>query len=246
MTAAQDQRLRAVLFDLDDTLLYDDMEHTFLPHYFAALTDYMRPLCAPEELMKALYAGTQAAIASQDPAGPTNEDTYAAVFATRLDRPWDEIRGYLMGFYETRYPALRAHTRSHPDARRAIETCLDSKYTVVIATNAIFPATAIQQRLSWAKIADLPYTLVTTYENMHTAKPSPAYYREIAGRIDVAPEQCLMVGNDVMRDIIPAQRTGMRTFLADTWMTNPDPEVRADGRGSLAEFIDWIEDGMQA
>ena len=35
---------RAVLFDLDDTLLYDDMEGVFLKNYFAMLAEYARPL----------------------------------------------------------------------------------------------------------------------------------------------------------------------------------------------------------
>ena len=59
MTAARDAMLRAVLFDLDDTLLYNDMEGTFLPRYFAALSEYARPLCPPEQLMDALFAGLE-------------------------------------------------------------------------------------------------------------------------------------------------------------------------------------------
>ena len=51
-----ERRIHAVLFDLDDTLLYDDMEGTFLAHYFAALTEYARPLAEPERLMAA-YGG---------------------------------------------------------------------------------------------------------------------------------------------------------------------------------------------
>ena len=244
MTTPRDG-LRAVLFDLDDTLLYNDMEDTFLTHYFAALTEYARPLCAPEQLMAALRAGTRAVFTDQDPSGPSNEATFGAVFAERVGRPWDEVYDFLMGFYETRYPALRVHTRAHPDARRVIAACVDRGYTVAIATNPIFPETAIVQRLEWAGVADLPYALVTTYENMHTAKPSPADYVEIAERIDVAPQHCLMVGNDVVRDIIPAQRAGMRTFLAETWMTHPDPEAQPDGTGALADLIAWIDGAAQ-
>ena len=47
MTDLEHALFQAVLFDLDDTLLYSDMEHTFLKHYFARLTEYARPLCAP-------------------------------------------------------------------------------------------------------------------------------------------------------------------------------------------------------
>ncbi|MBN1641016.1 MAG: HAD family hydrolase [Anaerolineae bacterium] len=239
----QSLRIRAVLFDLDDTLLYNDMEGTFLARYFAALTEYARPLCEPAELMSALHAATQAAIASQDPHGPTNEASFAAVFALRIGRPWDEIRAFLMGFYQTRFPDLHVYARAHPDARRAVQACLDAGHIVAIATNPLFPAIAIEQRLSWAGVADMPFALVTTYENMHTTKPSPAYYAEIARRIDVPEERCLMVGNDVLRDIAPAQRAGMRTYLAEKWVTNPDPDAQPDRTGTLGELIAWIADG---
>lgn len=51
--------LRAVLLDLDDTLLGNDMDQ-FLPPYFAALGRRMAPFVAPDDLVKMLLASTQA------------------------------------------------------------------------------------------------------------------------------------------------------------------------------------------
>jgi FMN phosphatase YigB (HAD superfamily) len=236
-----DPALQAVLFDLDDTLLYNDMEGTFLNHYFSALTGYARDLCPPEELLAALAAGVQAVQESQDPDGPTNEASFGAVFAARLGHPWDELHAMFARFYEERFPALRVHTRAHPDGRRTVQACLDAGYAVVIATNPLFPRRAIEHRLAWAGVDDLSFALITSYETMHTSKPYPAYYREIAARIGVVPRACLMVGNDLVRDILPAQQAGMRTYLAEDWITNPDPEIDPDRRGTLGELIEWIE-----
>jgi FMN phosphatase YigB (HAD superfamily) len=94
--------------------------------------------------------------------------------------------------------------------------------------------------MAWAGVDDVPFALVTTYENMHTCKPYPAYYVEIAQRIGVAPHACLMVGNDLLRDIAPARQAGMHTFLADEWIANPDPNITADRRGALSDFIAWV------
>ena len=242
MSPTGDAPFRAVLFDLDDTLLYNDMENTFLNRYFAVLTDYARHLCSPEELMAALAAGVQALQESQDPDGPTNEASFGAVFAAHLGRPWDELRATFARFYDEVFPQLRVYARPHPDGRRAVEACLDAGYAVVIATNPLFPRRAIQHRLAWAEVDDLPFALITTYENMHTSKPSPAYYAEIAARIGLPTRACLMVGNDVVRDILPAQQAGMITYLAEDWITNPDPEIRPDRQGTLSELIDWIKD----
>ncbi|MBN1936552.1 MAG: HAD family hydrolase [Anaerolineae bacterium] len=236
-------RLHAVLFDLDDTLLFsdvgDEMESGFLKHYFALLTDYARPLADPQTFMKALLAATEAMVRDQD-LQISNEQAFVRVFAPTLGRPWDELHPFFTYFYEEQFPKLQVHTHSHPDARRAVQTCLDAGYRVVVATNPLFPRRAIEHRLAWAGVGDMPFALITAYENMHTSKPAPAYYREIAVILDVDPSRCVMVGNDVQRDIEPAQRAGMRTFLADQWLTGDDTAIRPDGRGKLGNFINWI------
>jgi len=236
--------LQAVLFDLDDTLLYSDMERTFLNRYFAMLTEYARPLVAPQQLIASLFTATEAMQRNQGAEGLTNEQFFASVFAPLLGRPWAELKAFFTRFYEERFPELRACTRRIPEARQAVQACFDAGYQVVIATNPLFPALAIEHRLEWAGIHDMPFALVTTYENMHTCKPSPAYYLEITDRLDVLPTACLMVGNDVQKDIAPAQKAGTYTFLVDEWMANADPQVQPDYRGKLADLIAWITENQ--
>jgi len=240
-----DRALQAVLFDLDGTLLCSAMEGTFLDHYFAALIEYARDLCPAETLLAALSAGTRAVQARQDAEGPTNEASFGAAFAEQLGRPWEELGTFFARFYEERFPALHVYAQPQPDGRRAVQACLAAGYQVVIATNPLFPRGAVEHQLAWAEVDDLPFALITTVENMHTSKPAPAYYLEIAERIDVAPGACLMVGNDLLRDILPAQRAGMRTYLADDWVTNADPAIQPDRRGTLGELAQWIENGVQ-
>jgi HAD superfamily hydrolase (TIGR01509 family) len=234
---------QAVLFDLDDTLLYNDMETAFLPHYFSLLTEYARPIAGPQEFMALLMASTQAMIRHQDP-GQTNEEAFAAVFAGRLGRPWAEYRAFFGRFYEEKFPQLRVYTRPHPDARRVVQACLDAGLAIVIATNPLFPARAIEQRIAWAGLEDMPFDLVTTYENMHACKPAPAYYLEIAEQIDVPSPACCMVGNDLERDIVPARQAGMHTFLVDEAPAEDGPQAEPDRRGRLVELLDWLHDTL--
>ena len=79
----------------------------------------------------------------------------------------------------------------------------------------ILPATAIEQRLDWAGVADFPYRLVTTIENSCASKSLThlIYYEQILDRIGFSAENCLMVG-DEERDMIAA-RLGFHTFLIE-------------------------------
>ena len=234
----QQRPLRAVLFDLDDTLLRSDMEDEFLHRYFALLQEYARPLATPQQLMDALMGATGAMQSNRDP-NRTNEQAFAAVFAPRLGRPWPELRAFFGLFYEEQFPKLCVLCEPHPDARDIVQGCLDVGYQVAIATNPLFPGRAIEHRMEWAGIRDMPFDLVTAYENMHSCKPNPAYYLEIAAQLGVSPAECLMVGNDMHHDIAPAQTAGMYTFLADEWVAN-DNQTQPDYRGKLAKLPRWM------
>jgi FMN phosphatase YigB (HAD superfamily) len=115
-------------------------------------------------------------------------------------------------------------------------------FQVAIATNPIFPERAIRERLRWLEIEDLPYDLITAYETMHFCKPSPDYYLEVLQLLKVAPEDCLMIGNDVEEDL-SAQALGIRTFLVEDCLLNPkNLPIETDYRGSFADLAAYLGD----
>jgi FMN phosphatase YigB (HAD superfamily) len=107
---------------------------------------------------------------------------------------------------------------------------------VVIATNPLFPATAIQQRMAWAGVDGFPYRLVTTYENSRATKPNLLYYQQILEAIGQPPQACLMVGDEDM-DMVAAH-LGCHTFLVPGPRTELDPTTpEPTYRGSLADLV---------
>jgi hypothetical protein len=100
------------------------------------------------------------------------------------------------------------------------------------------------QRLEWASLpADkYPFTLVTSNENYHFAKPQPAFYAEILARLGWPEGPVVMVGNDLHRDIAASRKLGLAAFwLTEPGTTPPDgPEAPTAG-GSLSDLIPWLE-----
>lgn len=231
---------KAILFDLDGTLIDDSME-TFLPPYFAALTKKLAHLVAPEKLIAQLNASTRAMVANTDPTR-TLADTFTADFFPKIGLPRETLMPLFDDFYAHEYRDLRVFVNPIPEARVVVSRALAARGPVVIATMPVFPLVAVQQRLEWGKLSDFSYAFVTAYENMRASKPNPAYYREIAERIGCAPAECIMVGNEVQNDILPAKRVGMKTF----WVTDAAfmaTDVPTDWRGTLAEFGALLERG---
>jgi HAD superfamily hydrolase (TIGR01549 family) len=225
--------IRAVLFDLDDTLLENNMDR-FVKEYFDLLTPQMAHLVPPEKFRSALLHAIYAMIKDSDPA-ITNRQAFIDDFFPRIERTEEEMMPLFDDFYAVQFGKLRSLTRPNPSAREAIQAAFDAGCDVVIATNPIFPETAIRQRMEWAGVSDFPFKLITSYEVMHFAKPNSRYYREIIDRIGRNPDECIMVGDDWGNDIVPAMKASLQAFWVNTTndsLNGLDPSAR----GTLAEF----------
>jgi FMN phosphatase YigB (HAD superfamily) len=75
---------------------------------------------------------------------------------------------------------------------------------------------------------------VTTYEHMEACKPDPAYFRQTARLLGVAPADCMMVGDDRSLDM-PAADIGMATYYVGC-----DPDAVADYRGDLDALAELL------
>lgn len=226
--------IKAILFDLDDTLLDNKPEH-FLPPYFQALSAYVAHLVPPARLVTALQQATGVMLTEHD-RSRTNADVFWEAFIPLVGIPQATLEPVTLQFYEERFTDLSRFAAPRPAARPAVQTAFDHGYRVVIATNPLFPRRAIEHRLAWANVpvTEFAYDLVTTYENMHTTKPQPAYYHEIVARLDLAPAECLMVGDDPLRDMAPAQAAGMPVFwVNDPPSAGPPPNQPPTYAGSL-------------
>ena len=231
----------AILFDLDGTLIDDTMD-TFLPPYFAAITKKVAHLVPPDQFIAQLTASTRAMVTNNDPT-LTLEQVFAADFFPKLGIARETLMPLFDDFYARDYPHLRHVVKPMPDARAVIDTAIRLGYKVVIATMPVFPGTALRQRLEWGGLADVPFTLVTDYESMHASKPNPAYYREIAAMLNCAPSECVMVGNEIGNDIVPAKRAGMKTFFVTKNGSAP-PDAPADWIGTLRDVGEKLEKGF--
>lgn len=226
-------RYQAILFDLDGTLLDSHMD-AFLPHYMQKLAARVAHLIPPAEFIAHLLAATRAMVANDGRA--TNAEVFAEAFYPLVGRSPAELEPIFADFYTTDYPLLQHLTRRKPDARPAVQAAFDRGCDVVIATNPLFPETAIRQRMAWADVADFPYRRITTFENSHFAKPNPHYFAEILGAIGCPAGAALVVGDEAA-DMI-AGGLGCATFLIPSSNTKLAENIPAPTyRGALTDLI---------
>ncbi len=236
--------IKAILLDLDDTLL-GNPTRPFTEKYLDLLARFMNERLGLDGLIKGLMAGTRAVVTNLDPLR-TNWETFYAVLDPLLTVSRDAFDSAVAEFYRSVYPVLQDGTQVRPGARQLVEWLLAQGYAVAVATNPFFPRVAIEQRLAWAGVPvdEVPFSLVTTLENVHFSKPHPAYYEEILARLGVQADEAIMVGDDWENDIAPAWQAGLNTFwLVPECGRRPVAHpAEPDGCGTLADFVCRVQD----
>ena len=229
---------KAILFDLDGTLLPMDQE-VFVRDYLGRMAVFLAPHgYDPQSLIKAVWAGTGAMVKNDGKA--LNEDVFWYVFNSILDRDAKQDLALFEEFYRTEFQKAKDSCGFNPAAVEAIRQIKDMGYRLILATNPLFPAIATYSRVRWAGLNPEDFELITTYENSRFCKPNPDYYREILGKIALDGSQCLMVGNDVGEDMI-AGTLGMKTFLLTDCLINKTAEdISQYPHGSFPELLHYI------
>ena len=226
-----ENHVRAILFDLDGTLLGNDMD-LFLPPYFKILSARVAHAMPADEFIPHLMRATEVMMANDG--RDTNEEVFSSVFYPLAGLPREHWEPIFVDFYVHDFPALQQFTQRKPEARQVVQRAFDLGLDVVVATNPLFPALAIQHRIEWADVAGFAYDLVTSYENSRAIKPNLLYFEQILETLGQRPEDCLVVGDEDM-DMVAAH-LGCQTFLVPGSRTNLSPTTpKPTYEGSLAD-----------
>ncbi len=230
--------IKAVLFDLDGTLLPMDNDE-FTKSYFKLLAAKLRPLgYDAEELVSAIWDGTAAMV--RNDGGRTNEDAFWDRFSAILGERALRDKPVFEDFYMNEFNSAREFCGFDENAKAVVELAKSRGLITALATNPIFPSYATESRIRWAGLEPGDFALYTTYENNSYCKPNPEYFRVVAASLGLRPEECAMVGNDADEDMI-AGTIGMKVFLlTDCLINKSGKDIGVYPNGGFEELKQFI------
>ena len=233
-------KISTVFFDLDGTLLPLNQDE-FVKMYFTHLAAFLAPHgYDPEGFTKALWSGVTAMTKNDGRA--INETVFWEDFARFYGELAQKDMPLFDTFYRDHFVALKSICSCNPRMREVIDRVKSAGCTVVVATNPVFPATATEQRIRWAGLNPEDFRLVTTYENSRFSKPNPRYYEDLLTQLGAAPEECLMIGNDTLDDMI-AESLGMKVFLlTDCLVNRQNKDVNAYPHGDVSSLMEYLDE----
>ena len=230
------------LIDLDDTLLINPLD-SFMPAYIKLLSKKLAPHVSPEKMVPQLLSATDRMIKGPSSA-KTLEQTFDENFYPILGLDKSHISPLINDFYQNEFNELQKVTSLRPEAIKLIEYAASNDYTIVVATNPLFPQSAMLSRLNWAgfSTSNFPFKFVTSYETMHFSKPNSAYYAEILGRLGWPRGPVCMVGNSLKEDILPPAALGIPCFWVDGKPEKLEKSQKGQfAIGNLNQVIPWLE-----
>ena len=230
--------IKAVLFDLDGTLLPMDQD-LFAKTYFKRLAMKLAPYgYEPKKLIDSIWAGTAAMV--KNDGSRRNEDAFWVVFTGIYGKGALEHLPVFEEFYANEFQEAQAVCGQNPHAAEVIALVKEKGFRTALATNPIFPAIATESRTRWAGLSPADFELYTTYENSRFCKPNLDYYRDILAQMGLHPEECLMVGNDVSEDMV-TRNLGMQVFLLTDCLINKNGEDLSQfPHGGYPELLEYI------
>ena len=231
--------IKVVLFDLDGTLLPMDQD-VFLKAYFKGLVTKLAPLgYEPDRLVEAVWTATGAMV--NNDGSCTNEEAFWRSFSGCFGQECRKDLPVFEDFYRSEFQNVRNACGFQPGSASLVSELKQRGIPVILATNPLFPAIATFSRIRWAGMKPEDFNLITTYENSRFCKPNPDYYREILRMTEIAPEECLMVGNDVDEDMI-ARDLGMEVFLlTDCIINKKGKDISRYPHGGFAELRQYLD-----
>lgn len=230
--------INTILFDLDGTMLPLDLDK-FLKIYFTEMGKKFHDLIDSKTLINNIWIATETMVNNTD--YRTNEQVFMEKFGQLIQGDLLTYQKRFNEFYDQEFMATKSSVSDSHYMRNSVNLLKIKGYELVIATNPLFPEKAIHHRIRWSGFEPEDFIYITSYEKNHYCKPQLHFYREVLHEIGKAPQECLMVGNDVQEDLIAGQ-LGIETFLITDFLIHRTQEpITTTYQGNYADFYQFVQ-----
>jgi FMN phosphatase YigB (HAD superfamily) len=226
---------------MDDTLLRNDIDR-FLPQYLAAFSKHLDGWIDARQFVRAMMLGIQAMEHNRRP-DCTLQEAFESVFFRALNVDPGEFYRRAEEFYDQVFPSLQQFTTPIPEAVRVLETARQRGDRLAIATNPLFPLTAILQRLAWGGMpaGRFLYETIGTFDQYHFAKPDPAYFAEVLAHMGWPEGPVALVGDDPVRDVAAGTALGLPVYWIPRNGQQLPEGVTPAASGDIEGLLPWLD-----
>ena len=211
--------IKAVIFDLDNTLM--DFMSTKKASCDAAIDAMIKAgLKAPKQkawkILFSLYR--------------EKGIEYQTIFKPFLEKIMGKVDYKIMAAGIVAYRKMKSATlMTYPDVKKVLRN-LKKRYKLAILSDA--PVLQAWTRLIEMGLENF-FDVVVTYDDTKKSKPHPKPFITTLKKLGIKPEEAVMIGDSLLRDVKGAERLGIKTIFASYGNTGvkkagikPDAEIK--------------------
>lgn len=208
------QGVKNLLIDLDGTIVGANELSLAADFVFKAIRT-ARKFGGTRKAIRALHEVRKALEGKPAPGqeGKTNSSKAIEAFANVLGMGIDQAEGILVSSTKVIFPTLGRHFYPMPGALDFLNWAKE-RYPLILATNPVWPRDVVEMRVRWAGVDPAIFKRITLAREMSASKPWLTYYSEILEQEKLKPMDCLLIGNDLKKDL-PAVKVGIPVFIVN-------------------------------
>ena len=212
--------LKAVLFDLDGTLLPMN-EEEFIPLYLDLLATRMESKgYNKEKFISALWSGTKKMYLNNGT--KTNGEIFWDEFSSHFGKDSLKDKEYIDEFYTNEFLKTKEACKENKYAKEIVKFVKNSNLLCILSTNPIFPKIATKTRMGFVGLIENDFDYYSYYENSHYTKPNPYYFLEILDKFNLKSDEVILFGNNTFEDGECALKCGIKTYIVDGFVIYHD------------------------
>lgn len=231
-----------ILMDMDGTLLPMDMS-IFAQALYDKIerSEEILAIDPDRETAYKRYCDGFWMMLSNGQRGRVNKETFYETLSGYSKEKREKIEPAIEGFYRKHFEEMKPYTYPSEIPAQVVRILKEKGYTLVIATNPVFPQFVQQFRAKWAGVDPKDFAMITDYTDTYACKPDLIYYMDILKKLGKTGEECYMVGNNVEEDLC-AELLGLEVFFLDDYPIGELPEGRKCRRGGMKDFLAWAKE----
>lgn len=216
--------IKAVLFDLDGTLLPMD-EEKFTNVYFSLLCKKVGSLgYEKNQLINTILTGTK--LMYENNGSKTNEEVFWDYFISIYGEEKLKDKEVFNDFYINEFRQIKEICEGNPLAKEIVKYAKDNFPYVILATNPIFPLEGTKTRMSFVSLVEKDFDFITAYENFSYCKPNKMYFLKILEQFNLKPDEVIFFGNNTIEDKVCAESVNIRTYLVGDYIINKNDYLK--------------------
>lgn len=230
--------LKAVLFDLDGTLLPMN-EEEFTKGYFGLLSTKLANVgYEREKLINTVWSGTKAMLKNNGQ--KTNEQVFWEEFAKIYGDNKLIDKDLFDDFYTTDFKKTKVFCGENDKAKKVVQFARKRGLKTILSSNPVFPRTAMVQRMNFVGLQEKDFDYITSYDNCHFCKPNPNYFSEILTKNNLQADEVILFGNSEKEDCDPAIACGISCYLVGDCISlaGENPKYKIITYDELPKIVD--------